>query len=236
MSIKSVLLTGGTGSVGAFVLDQLLSNGNDVTAVVRSLKKSSSFISQKYASQVESGTLKLAEVSDMTAPGAFDKHAKTVDAVIHVATPLSDSDFQRSMIDPTWIIDENILTAAAKAPSVKRVIITGSIVSTMKLPDDLVREGVISEKNFNNISNEEGLKSTGAAYMYAKTTAEHKSWAFMESVKPSFDLIVLLAPSITGRCIQQGFVPSKNSLGGMGSLYKSIFDVDTPGFTFPYFM
>jgi hypothetical protein len=71
MSSKSVLLTGATGSVGAHVLQQLLENGHSVTAVVRSLKKSSKFLSQKYASSFESGKFVIAEVPDLTGMSNF---------------------------------------------------------------------------------------------------------------------------------------------------------------------
>ena len=173
---------------------------------------------------------------ESTVPHAFDKLVRTVDAIIHVATPLSNGDFQNTVIDPTWTIDESILSAAAQAPSVKRVIITGSIVSTMMIPDDLFKDVVISEKSFNIITDKGPIMSPAGSYMYAKTAAEKKAWAWMEANKPKFDLVVLLAPSITGRCIQEGFVPVKSALGGMGDIYRNLFDVKTPGFLFPYFM
>lgn len=236
MSLKSVLLTGATGSVGAHVLSQLISSDHAVTAIVRSLSKSRLFFTQKYPSQIASGTLILAEIPDLSAPHVFDDLAKTVDAIIHVATPLSNKNFQTEVIDPTWLIDQSILKAAAQAPSVKRVIITGSIVSTFNLFEDMFSGKTISEKSYNPITHEQGLESPASAYMYAKTAAELKSWEFVEKEKPGFDLVVLLAPSITGRCIQEGFVPTKDGLGGMGSIYKNLFDVETPGFLFPYIM
>jgi NADPH-dependent methylglyoxal reductase len=92
-----------------------------------------------------------------------------------VATPLSNGDFQNTVIDPTWTIDESILSAAAQAPSVKRVIITGSIVSTMMIPDDLFKDVVISEKSFNIITDKGPIMSPAGSYMYAKTAAERKA-------------------------------------------------------------
>ncbi|OBT40169.1 hypothetical protein VE00_08808 [Pseudogymnoascus sp. WSF 3629] len=236
MSLNSVLLTGGTGSLGASVLAQLLSTGHSVTAVVRSLKKSAPFLTRQYASQVDSGKLKLVEIPDMTVPHAFDDLVKTVDAIVHVATPLSDSDFQRTIIDATLAINDNIFAASLKAPSVKRIIITGSIVATMALPDTLFRPITVSADDYSTITNEQGLSSLPAAYQYAKTSSEKKAWEFMKTAKPSFDLVVLLAPAITGKCIQEGFVPSKTALGGMAEIYQNVFDVETPGLVFPFVM
>ena len=237
MSLSRILLTGGTGSLGAHVLQQLLAQDNvTVTVVVRSLAKSQGFLERKYPSQVSNGLLNLLEIPDMTVPHVFDAAARSVDAIVHIATPLAYSgDLKKLVIDPTWTIDHNILTAAKQAPTVKRVIITGSIVSTLNLAD--VASGrTITEADYNDIALEDAVGHPGAAYMYAKTAAERKAWAFMAAEKPGFDLVVLLAPSVTGRCIQEGFVPSKTALGGMASIYNALFDVDKIGFIFPYFM
>jgi len=236
MSLNSVLLTGSTGSVGAHILSQLLSTNHTVIAPIRSLSKSKSFLTTKYSSYILSGHLTLVEIPDLSKPHVFDDLVKSVDSIIHVATPLSPNNFQKGVIDLTWKIDENILLSASKSKSVKRVIITGSIVSTLSLPNDLFLDKTVSEKTWNPITNDEGLGSEVAAYMFAKTSAEKKAWEFMEREKRGFDLVVLLAPSITGRCIQEGFVPRKEALGGMGDVFRSVIDVERAGFMFPFIM
>ena len=55
----------------------------------------------------------------------------------------------------------------------------------------------------------------------------------MKREKPKFDLVALLAPLISGSSIQHGYVPDKNTLGGMAIIYNAIFDVPEPGFIFP---
>lgn len=236
MSLNSVLLTGGTGSLGASILAQLLSKGHSVTAVVRSVKKSAHFLTKQYASEVKSGKLKLIEIPDMTVPHVFDDIVKTVDAIIHVATPLGDSDFQNTVINPTLAINKNIFAASIEASSIKRIIITGSIVSTMILPDTLFSPITVSADDYSTITNEQSQSSLPAAYQYAKTSSEKKAWEFMKTAKPSFDLVVLLAPAITGKCIQEGFAPSKTALGGMAEIYQRVFDAETPGLVFPFVM
>lgn len=86
------------------------------------------------------------------------------------------------------------------------------------------------------MSLEEGVSNMANAYMYSKVSSEMKAWDYMQKKKPVFDLIVLLVPSIIGRGIQEGFVPNKDSLGGMSSIYRDLFDRDSIGFIFPYFM
>jgi nucleoside-diphosphate-sugar epimerase len=226
--------------VGAHVLSQLLSSGHNVTAIVRSLLKSSPFLTQKYSPPIQSGSLILVEIPNLSAPHAFDGLAQTVDAIIHVATPLASGkvDFQKEVIDSTWIFDHSILTAASKAPSLRRVIITGSIVSTFNRFEKSFSGKTIDDKSYNTVTNEQvtSLNNPTAVYMYAKTAAELKSWEFMKKEKLSFNLVVLLAPSIIGRFCQEGYVPSKENLGGMSNIYQNVFDVEKPGFLFPYVM
>lgn len=236
MTIHKVLLTGGTGTLGATVLDQLLAAGHKVNAVIRSAKKSQSFLEQKYSTYIATKSLEFTEIPDMTVPTVFNKPAQTADIIIHVATPLSTGDFEQTMIQPTWKISENILTAAAKSLSVKRVIISGTQGSTMDMPTGVFQDALISEKDWNPIKHEDGVLNIMNSYFYSKTNAEKKAWAWMEKEKPKFDLIVLLAPLIIGRSIQHGFIPDKTALGGVPIIYAAIFDVAEPGFIFPSFM
>lgn len=236
MSLQSVLLTGATGNVGAVLLEQLLEGGKEVNAVLRSFAKSRGFFEQKYPREVANGKLRFTEINDMSVAGVFDAPAKDVSAIIHVATPLADSDFKTTMIEPAWRIDENVLDAASKSSTVKRVIITGSIVAVMKLPDDLSKDATFSEKDFNSITIEEAVTNLPNAYQYSKVWSERKAWEYMEKKTRSFDMVFILAPSITGKSIQQGFKPTKEGLGGMSAIYRELFDRDAVGSVFPFIM
>ncbi|PQE19026.1 hypothetical protein CJF32_00010448 [Rutstroemia sp. NJR-2017a WRK4] len=234
-SNASVLLTGATGSVGASLLEQLLAANYKVYTVLRSAKKSQPFLEKKYPQHVKNNTLEFIEIPDMTVAGAFDDGASKVTYIIHVATPLSYSNFQEEMITPASIVDHNILTAAHKSTTVKRVVVTGSVVSVMYISRDLMAGKTFTEEDFNPIPLEDALQSVAGAYSYSKVTSEKLAWEFMKKEKPNFDLVVLLAPSITGRCIQEGFVPDKKSLGGMGAIY-ALFDNEELGFIYPWTM
>ncbi len=236
MSLQSVLLTGATGNVGAILLEQLLEGGISVNAVLRSFEKSKEFLEQRYPKEVTTGKLRFTEILDMSVAGVFDAPAKDASAIIHVATPLADSDFKKTMIEPAWRINENILDAASKSSMVKRVIITGSIVAVMRLPDDLSKDATFSEKDFNNLTIEEAVTNLPNAYSYSKVWPEQKAWEYMEKKSRSFDLVYLLAPLITGRSIQQGFKPTREGLGGMSAIYRELFDRDAVGSIFPFIM
>jgi len=140
------------------------------------------------------------------------------------------------MIDPAWKFDENVLQAADRSPMVKRVIITGSIVSVLKLPHDIGKDATFNEDNFNSITLEEAVTNLGSAYQYSKVSSEQKAWKYMAEGSHSFDLVILLAPSITGRSIEQNFKPIKDGLGGMDAIYRECFDRETVGWVFPWVM
>lgn len=235
-SSQSVLLTGATGSLGAVVLKQLILNANPVTAVLRSFKSSKTTLEETYAKEIAAGQLKFIQIPDMAAPDTFHSVAKGKSAIIHVATPLSNENYLDDMITPANKIIDNVLNAATASSSVKRVIVTGSIVSVFNFLDYKQVPKTYTEADFNNITLENALQQTGLAYTYSKTSSEQRAWEYMNKTARSFDLIFLLAPSIIGRSIQPGFKATKGSLGGISGTYTELFDRDSLGSLFPYIM
>lgn len=87
MPPQRILLTGANGFVGSHVLDQLLTHGHSVRAIVRSESKASQVLADfpNYGSRLDFGI-----VPDITSPGAFDKvvvSAPPFDIAIHTASP-----------------------------------------------------------------------------------------------------------------------------------------------------
>lgn len=233
---QSILLTGATGSLGAIILEQLLSNGNAVTAVLRSFQNSRSYLENRYEKEVATGNLQFVEIPDMTVTDAFHGAATGVSAIIHVATPLAKDNFVEMMIKPANKIIHNILYAATASSTVKRVIITGSMVATFNFLNFMDSPKTITEADFNDIPLDDALKKVSLAYAYSKMSSERTAWEYMQQSQRSFDLIFLLAPSIFGRSIQAGFKAVKGDLGGIAAIYRELFDRDTLGFLFPCVM
>jgi len=231
-----VLLTGATGNLGSVILEQLLPAGHKVNAVIRSFAKAKSSLTKQYQSAVDSGQLIFTEIPDMAAPDVFHEPARGASAIFHAATPLEYDDFLETVIKPISLITKNVLNAAAAAPNVKRLIVTGSIVSTIKVPNDLYGGKTISENDWSPVTLEEAESNVYDAYTYSKVTSEKEAWEFMRNNKPKFDLIYLLAPSITGKSIQIGAKLSKRHLGGTAGFYSELVDTKEPGHLFPYFM
>ncbi|OCL10050.1 NAD(P)-binding protein [Glonium stellatum] len=237
MATPYILLTGATGNVGAVILEHLIAANQSVNAVLRSFAKSKAFLEAKYPSAITAGTLTFTEIPDLAAPGAFHAPAANASNIIHVATPLAYSDFQNAMIEPAWKFDHNILAAASASPSVKRVVITGSTVSTMRIPHDVVTGKTFTEANYNPITLEEALANPSSAYQYSKTMSEQKSWAYMAETKPHFDLVFLLVPLVTGRSPEQGYAPpSRERMGGIALVSRFLFDGKERSLYFAYFM
>lgn len=235
-SSQPILFTGATGSLGAVILEQLLANGNLVTAVLRSFASSKSYLEEKYAKQVATSQLRFVEIPDMTVPGVFHAAAKGASAIIHVATPLANKNFLEAMIKPADQIIDNVLRAATASSTVKRVIVTGSIVAVFNFLHFMEGSKTYTEADFNDIGLDDAVKQFQLAYTYSKTSSERKAWEYIHRTPQSFDLVFLLAPSIYGRSIQSGFKATKEDLGGISAIYRELFDRDTLGFLFPYVM
>lgn len=119
------------------------------------------------------------------------------------------------MIIPTWSIDHNILTAAQKADSVSRVIICGTLLQSLSPGTLFNRANIITEESYNPTTYEEGKAGPWReAYMFSKTNAERKTWAWYEEnggvESVGFDIVMLLPPMITGRS------PQVSVRGGFG--------------------
>ena len=128
-----VLLTGATGFIGNHILSKLLESGSSVRATVRSELKIAT-LRQCHSSASES--LDFAVVSDMTAPGSFSEAFRSQDpitTVIHTASPFLYKDVHHNsdLLNPAIQGTLRILEAAHETPSVRRVIITGSIAAVV---------------------------------------------------------------------------------------------------------
>jgi nucleoside-diphosphate-sugar epimerase len=87
MTPQRALLTGANGFVGSHILEQLLTKGYSVRAIVRSQAKASQVLSdfKSFSSQIDFGI-----VPDITSLKAFDEvvqSASPFDVVIHTASP-----------------------------------------------------------------------------------------------------------------------------------------------------
>lgn len=223
----TILLTGATGNVGAVTLEHILaSNTYKVNIVVRKATSIALF-SQKYPSETASGRLTTTLIPDLSLPGVFDVPASTACFIVHVATPLAGTDWERDMIEPTWAIDKNVLAAAQKSASVKRVVICGTLLQAVDINQLRSLDTVISAHTYNPISLDDARNGPWRnAYMYSKSNAERRMWAWLREQEAggavSFDIVMLLPPTITGRSPQVGWRPTTEGMGGIPRAYHAL--------------
>jgi nucleoside-diphosphate-sugar epimerase len=82
-----------------------------------------------YAGQIEPVI-----VPDITVPGAYDEAVKGVEYIIHVASPLAlptITDFENEIIKPALQGTMGMLAAAHKTHGIKKIVITGSVLSVI---------------------------------------------------------------------------------------------------------
>jgi nucleoside-diphosphate-sugar epimerase len=198
---KKVLLTGATGFIAAHVLDILLHRGYIVRAAVRSLDKGQALLTtrQAYKDKVE-----FAIVQDISVLGAFDDAVKGVDGVLHVASPFQFkvTDNEKDLLIPAINGTKSVLLAAAKEPSVKRVVITSSIVSIVDGSKGLRPGHVYTVNDWNPVTYEQAkdTKITPIAYAASKVLAEKTAWDFLEKEGKGvhFDIVTLCPPMVFG--------------------------------------
>jgi len=220
----TILVTGASGFVGAQVASKYLEAGYKVVATVRSSPKGD-YLKEVFKAYGDKFSYLIVE--DIGKPGAFDAAVKGVDAIAHTAAPFH---FNSTNPDDLWIPARQgtleILESAAKAPNVKRVIITSS---TVTISPPTAKPGYIySEKDWNVESEKEVLTKGGAEagplhiYFASKTRAEKAAWEFMEANKGkvNWDLITLQPPWIFGPSIHE--VSNVNNLNTSLAYFRNI--------------
>ncbi|KIO32657.1 hypothetical protein M407DRAFT_212638 [Tulasnella calospora MUT 4182] len=148
-----VLVTGASGFIGAWVAKALLERGFTVIGTVRSEPKGEYLktLFKQYENQFS-----YAIVPDVAEEGAFDKAVVGVDAVAHVASPVSYSaEDPQDLIRPALSGTLSILgSVKAYGTSVWRIVITSSRASIV---NDKPQAGwpTFDEADWNDVSPKE---------------------------------------------------------------------------------
>ena len=221
--MKTVAITGATGFIAAWVCQEFLDAGWAVRGTVRSLSSSSSE-RLKSALKVGTGSLELFE-ADLLQPRSFARAFEGAEVVVHTASPFvieKVKDAQKDLIEPALAGTTNVLSSLP--PSVKRVVLTSSIVAVHGWNDDVPKNGkAYTEDDWNVTSTPRNL-----AYSASKTLAERKGWELAQGA--SWRLVVVnpglvLGPTLTGRS-------DGASLGLMKRLLTGGLATGVPGFDF----
>ncbi|EJF59007.1 NAD(P)-binding protein [Dichomitus squalens] len=218
-----VLVTGANGFVAAWVVKDLLDHGYSVRGTVRSEGKAP-YLREFFKSHGDK--FEVVIVEDITKEGAFDAAVSGVDAILHIASPVT-----LAVVDPDEVIQPavrgttSVLSAALRPENratIKRVVIMSSSAAVYVPPDpghtNFTR--VLDERDWNTFSlkevEEKGKDANGLdKYRASKTLAERKAWEIYEAEKTKgleWDLVTLQSPFIFGPIVHEA--PSLDKFGG----------------------
>ncbi|KAG6056194.1 hypothetical protein E4U32_005847 [Claviceps aff. humidiphila group G2b] len=198
-----VLLTGATGMVGFRVLMRLLEYGYSVRAAVRTQAGFDRIISlpciSNYTSQLSSIV-----VPNITAPFAYYEAVKGAKFVVHVASPFGSAhlttqeDLNDHIIQPTVQGTIGLLEAAQWANCVKRVVVTGSLLSIVS-QERIMSGAPIDENTLDVDITMSGELTRSNAPARSKALAFAAIQAFLREKNPPFTVVNILPVFIIGR-------------------------------------
>ncbi|KAE8394484.1 hypothetical protein BDV23DRAFT_190094 [Aspergillus alliaceus] len=197
-----VLLTGATGLVGFRVLLEALKSDYRIRFTARSEEKAQKILSNPAIQALAPGDrLSSIILTDTTVDNAFNAALQGVTYVIHVGSPVAVPGFHplEQVWHPTVKGTSNLLTSALRVPTIKRIIITSSIVGNMPpIPDPLTTITAASRiylpgpapTSFSNLFE---------AYALSKIYEANETDAFVEKNKPHFTVARIMPGYVFGR-------------------------------------
>ncbi|KAG8159439.1 hypothetical protein KVR01_011100 [Diaporthe batatas] len=128
------LITGASGLIGFRILLTALASGHNVRYTVRSEEKAKVVSENPAVKKLGAGDrLVPLVIPDLAVDGALDSAVQGVTHIIHVGSPVPVPTFDpvTQIYEPTVRMSAGILQSALKSPSVRRVVITSSIVANL---------------------------------------------------------------------------------------------------------
>ena len=163
--VRTVAVTGASGYVGSYVIQELLNRGYRVHGLVRGCSTDPGKAKHLLQLQRADTNLTLFDGGDLSVPGSFDKAFFGVDAVVHTAATVvlgKDQSIITASVDGT----KNVLQSVDASPTIKRFVHTSSIAAIQSY--DKPSSHIFSELDWNDWS----TLQNGDAYGKAKTEAE----------------------------------------------------------------
>lgn len=200
---KSIItVTGGTGYIASWIVNDLLQQGHEVRITVRDKTNTKKYIHLTEIADKSDGTLEIFE-ADLLKDGSFDKAVNGAEYVMHTASPFfldDNGNTQSKLIDPAVNGTTNLLSSVNRSKSVKRVILTSSVAAIYGDNQDMLNKNLesLDETIWNETSS-----LTHNAYSFSKTLAEKAAWDIVKE-QDRWDLVTIhpgfvLGPSLTKR-------------------------------------
>jgi nucleoside-diphosphate-sugar epimerase len=195
---KPVLVTGATGYVASWIVRHLLEDGYVVRGTVRDPGKASGLDHLQALAEAHPGKLTLHK-ADLLDQGSYAEAMDGCELVIHTASPFllgKVRDPQRQLVTPALDGTRNVLDSVNATPSVKRVVLTSSVVAIHGDNADMKGRGAFGEDDWNTTSSVDHQP-----YPYSKTVAEQAAWEICGQ-QDRWDLVTIhpglvLGPALT---------------------------------------
>lgn len=217
--MTKVFITGSSSFIGQHILSELLQNGYEVRAGVRSQEQITSFEKFfKYDRNYDNVEFVL--IRELDNSSALIPYLQDVELIVHVASPTPHPGIEnvtRDILEPAIKITNSVLFAAKKVPTIRRVIITSSLSNVIRTEDNST---VVNEDNWSHAESTHDYSGCNPyeAYIASKAIVEKKAWKFVETEKPSFDIITLLMTYVFGDVL----VKNDNKPSGTNALLWEI--------------
>lgn len=226
---KTVLVTGGTGYIGSWVVKGLLEQGYRLRLTVRDMGNQLKYQFLTDMAQNTNGNLEIFE-ADLMKAGSFDVAAKGCDAILHIASPfiLDVKDPDMDLVQPAVLGTRHVLEAANRSESVKKVVLTSSIAAVFGDNCDMRAQNLtaFTEAQFNTSSS-----LHHQPYSYSKVMAEKEAWK-MEKQQSNWKLVVLNPGLVMGPSLVMG--SRSESLKIMNELLTGKYRLGVPDLYFGF--
>lgn len=223
--MSKVLVTGGSGFVGAHVILQLLSADHQVRTTVRNLNREGAVRAMLKAGGQEPGDRLSFIAADLVSDAGWREAAAECDYVIHVASPIPAKapDHENDLIVPAQEGTLRVLRAARDA-NVKRVVLTSSCGAVYY--GHPPQTAPFDETSWTI------LNGNLTAYVKSKAIAERAAWDFIASDGRGLELSVVNPAGIFGPVLAPDYSSSvelvtrlMNGMPGCPRIYFGVVDV-----------
>lgn len=183
--MEVVCVTGSSGYIASWVVKMLLEEGHTVHATVRDIKSPAcEHILSKTALGLDEektpGTLKIFSGCDLLKEGSFDEAMQGCTVCIHTASPFltthAKGNPENDLIKPAVNGTMNVLNSVNKSESVKRVVLTSSIVAIASSFNRKPENAPFTDADWNT---QDTIETD--PYPLSKRLAEEKAWEMMRA-------------------------------------------------------
>ena len=225
--MSTVLVTGGSGFIGAHCIVQLLAAGHQVKTTVRNLKRENDVRAMLRTGGADAGDRLTFFAADLESDAGWKDAVAGCDYVLHVASPIPPGvpKHEDELIVPARDGALRVLRAARDA-GVKRVVLTSSMAAIAY--GHKPQNEPYSEKDWTDLNGRDV-----AAYPKSKTIAERAAWDFIAKEGGALELSVVNPVFVQGPVLGADYSPSimvvqrlmDGAMPGCPKLYFAIVDV-----------